>query len=60
VLVDIATGIRPAARLKRVIADIRLQLTEVIIHHGPPIELLGEYAAQHQDPSDVRTMPVTI
>jgi hypothetical protein len=37
VLIDIATGIRPGARLKRVIADMRLQLAEVIIHYGPPL-----------------------
>jgi hypothetical protein len=33
-LIDIATGIGPAARLERVIADMRLQLAEVIIHYG--------------------------
>jgi hypothetical protein len=38
-LIDIATGVRPAARLERVIADMRLQLAEVIIHHGPPLVL---------------------
>jgi hypothetical protein len=35
--IDIATGIRPAARLKRVIADLRLQLAKVIIHHSPSL-----------------------
>jgi hypothetical protein len=34
-LIDIATGVWPGARLERVIADIRLQLTKVIIHHSP-------------------------
>jgi hypothetical protein len=35
VLIDIATGVRPGARLERVIADIRLELADVVIHHGP-------------------------
>jgi AAA domain len=36
-LIDIATGVRPGARLKRVVTDIRLQLAEVILHHSPPL-----------------------
>ena len=32
VVIDIATGVRPAARLEWVIANIRLELAEVIIH----------------------------
>jgi hypothetical protein len=35
-LIDIATGVRPAPGLERVIADMWLQLAEVIIHDGPP------------------------
>jgi hypothetical protein len=33
-LIDKATGVRPATRLERVIADMWLQLAEVIIHDG--------------------------
>jgi hypothetical protein len=37
VLIDKAAGVRPVARLERMIADMRLQLADVIIHHGPPL-----------------------
>jgi hypothetical protein len=44
-LIDIATDVRPGARLKRVIADIRLQLAEdVIIHHDPSPATGGGHA----------------
>jgi hypothetical protein len=35
VLIDKATGVRPATRLERMIADMRLQLAEVILHYRP-------------------------
>jgi hypothetical protein len=35
VLIDIAAGVRPGAGLEWVIADMRLQLAEVIIRHDP-------------------------
>jgi hypothetical protein len=41
VLIDIATGVRPGTRLERVVADMRLQLAEVIIHHGPSVLASG-------------------
>jgi hypothetical protein len=48
--INIATGVRPEAWLERVIADIRLQLAEVIIHHGPPLSPADDPVRRRANP----------
>jgi hypothetical protein len=53
VLIDIATGVRPAARLEQMITEMWLQLAEVIIHDGlliPAAETRVRLAASRKVP----------